>query len=130
MGIKAKYPGQEYYLDYVTPPSTEWTDLISLEQLERVIKESHITPIFIFKHSTRCDQSNALLKNFERRYDAQDNIPKPYFLDLITHRDVSDEIALIFDIKHESPQLLFVKDGVVVKHVSHKEIAEVELAQK
>ena len=126
MGIKAKYPGQEYCLDYLTPPSTEWTDLISLEQLERVIKESHITPIVIFKHSTRCDQSNALLKNFERRYDAHDNIPKPYFLNLIAHRDVCDAIASRFGIKHESPQLLFVKDGVVVKHANHVEISTIE----
>lgn len=124
MGIKAKYPGEHYYLDYVTPPTTEWTDLISLQQLEDIIKESSGYPVVIFKHSTRCDQSNAMLKNFERRYEGVDNIPKPYFLDLIAHRDVSDEIALRFDVKHESPQVIFVKDGVVVKHASHRDILD------
>jgi bacillithiol system protein YtxJ len=123
VGIIAKYSG-DYYLDYQSDPVTEWTDLISLGQLDEITKESYTIPVVIFKHSTRCNQSSALLKNFERRYNSEDNIPKPYFLDLITHRDVSDEIALKFGIKHESPQVIFVKDGVAVKHASHKEIVE------
>ena len=130
MGIIAKYPGQHYYLDYVTPPTTEWTDLTSLNELEEVIKESFNHPVVIFKHSTRCDQSNALLKNFERRYDSAADIPIPYFLDLITYREVSDEIALRFDVKHESPQVIFLKDGVMVKHASHREIVEIEFTLK
>lgn len=126
MGIKAKYPGQQYYLDYVTPPTTEWTYLISLGQLDEITKESYTIPVVVFKHSTRCDQSNAMLKNFERRYHSKENIPKPYFLDLIAFRDVSDEIALRFGIKHESPQVIFVKDGVVVRYVNHVEIASID----
>ncbi|RDI04445.1 bacillithiol system redox-active protein YtxJ [Flavobacterium sp. AG291] len=127
MGIIAKHPGH-YYLDYQSEPITEWTDLISLEQLEGIIDESYSITIVIFKHSTRCDMSSALLKNFERRYNAEDTIPKPYFLDLIAHRDISNEIELRFDIKHESPQVIFVKDGVVVKHASHREIVEIEFS--
>lgn len=126
MGIIAKYPG-DYYLDYQSEPITEWTDLTSLEQLEEIIEKSNIIPVVIFKHSTRCNQSSALLRNFERRYDSVDNIPKPYFLDLIAHRDVSDTIALRFGVKHESPQVIFMKNGVVVKHASHREIVEVDL---
>lgn len=126
MGIIAKYPGQEYYLDYQSEPITEWTNLTSLEQLEELIKDSHATPIVIFKHSTRCDMSSALLKNFERRYDSDYNIPKPYFLDLIAHREVSDDIASRFGVKHESPQVIFIKDRVVVKHASHKEIVDID----
>jgi len=125
MGITAKYPG-DYYLDYQSEPITEWTDLISLEHLDKIIKESNTVPVVIFKHSTRCNQSSALLRNFERRYDSVDNIPKPYFLDLIVHRDVSDAIALRFGVKHESPQVIFVKDEVVVKHASHKEIVDID----
>lgn len=119
MGIIAKYPGH-YYLDYQSEPITEWTDLTSMDQLEEIIK----APIVIFKHSTRCDMSRALLKNFERRYD--NNFAKPNFLDIIAHRDVSDEIALRFGIKHESPQVIFLKDGVVVRHASHREIIDVD----
>lgn len=127
MGIIAKYPGH-YYLDYQSEPITEWTDLISLKQLEGIIDESYSITIVIFKHSTRCDMSSALLKNFERRYDSKGNIPKPYFLDLIAHRDISNEIALRFGVKHESPQVIFVKDGVVVNHASHRGIVEVEFS--
>ncbi|MHA3788881.1 bacillithiol system redox-active protein YtxJ [Flavobacterium hauense] len=125
MGIIAKYPGQDYYLDYVAPPTTEWTNLISPEQLKEVIKESFSYQVVIFKHSTRCDQSNAMLKNFERRYDSKDNIPKPYFLDLIAHRELSDEIALRFDVKHESPQVILVNNGVATQYANHIDIASI-----
>lgn len=127
MGIKGKYEVRDYNIDYVTPPVTEWTDLVSLEQLNSIIEDSHTSPVIIFKHSTRCILSSNMLKNFERRYQFLNDIPKPYFLDLIAHRSISDEIALRFGIKHESPQVIFVKDGGVVKHASHGEIINVDL---
>ncbi|MFD2602083.1 bacillithiol system redox-active protein YtxJ [Flavobacterium suzhouense] len=126
MGIIAKYPGH-YYLDYQSEPITQWTDLISLEQLEGIIDESYSVPIVIFKHSSRCDMSSALLKNFERRYDSKGNIPKPYFLDLIAHRNISDEIALRFGVKHESPQVIFIKEGKCQINSNHSDIAIIDM---
>jgi bacillithiol system protein YtxJ len=46
-----------------------------------------------------------------------------YFLDLIQHRDISNQIAQLFQIHHESPQLLLIKDGECVLDLSHGEIS-------
>jgi bacillithiol system protein YtxJ len=52
-----------------------------------------------------------------------------YYLDLIAHRDISNAIAKRFEVHHESPQLLVVKNGAVVKHESHGGINDVVLEQ-
>ena len=39
-----------------------------------------------------------------------------YLLDLLNYRDLSNQIADDFNVKHESPQLLVIKDGECYKH--------------
>lgn len=98
-----------------------WIQLESLKQLQD-IKNAPGNSV-IFKHSTRCSISMMARKRFELD---QDEIPEGtplYFLDLIKHRDVSGAIAEIFDVYHESPQVLVIKDGVCVYHASHGEIS-------
>ena len=46
----------------------------------------------------------------------------PYFLDLLNYREVSNKIATLFDIEHQSPQILLIKDGACVYHASHNAI--------
>jgi bacillithiol system protein YtxJ len=47
---------------------------------------------------------------------------KKYFLDLISHRDVSSAIAQKFNVEHESPQAIVVRNGKAVYSASHFEI--------
>ena len=102
--------------------SIEWNDLTDLKQLEEIAEESVETSVIIFKHSTRCSISRMALKNFEREYNIQEDSAKPYFLDLLEHRDISNAIASQFNVEHQSPQLLLIKDGKVVYHTSHSDI--------
>jgi bacillithiol system protein YtxJ len=55
----------------------------------------------------------------EHDWDFNGDGPDIYFLDLIAHRDVSDEIARTFGVRHESPQILIIKNGVSVFDTSH-----------
>ncbi len=50
--------------------------------------------------------------------DLPENMPL-YFLDLIQHRDISNQIAQQFHVHHESPQLLLIKDGECILDQSH-----------
>ena len=102
--------------------NVEWNELTEIKQLDDIIQESAETPAIIFKHSTRCAISRMALRNFEKDYNIDEGKAKPYFLDLLEHRDISNEIATIFHVVHQSPQLLVVKDGVVVYHTSHQDI--------
>lgn len=99
-----------------------WQALTDIQQLDSIVSESEAKPVVIFKHSTRCSISRMALKNFEREYDFDEDEVTPYFLDLLNHRDISNEIADKFHVIHQSPQLLLIKNGKSVYDVSHSEI--------
>ncbi|MHA3788880.1 bacillithiol system redox-active protein YtxJ [Flavobacterium hauense] len=108
----------------------DWNDLTDLKQLDEIIDESADTPVIIFKHSTRCSISRMALKTFEREYNIEEGSAKPYFLDLLEHRDISNEIALRFEVVHQSPQLILIKNGKAVYTTSHSDIDAVELKNR
>lgn len=107
----------------------EWNDLTRMEQLDEIKEESAVQPVLIFKHSTRCSISRMALKNFEREYSIDVAGAKPYYLDLLEHRDISNEIASRFGVMHQSPQLIILVDGKPVYSASHNEI-DAETAKK
>jgi bacillithiol system protein YtxJ len=99
-----------------------WHRLNAISQLEKISEESKTKPVAIFKHSTRCGISRMVLSQFESAYSLDDSQLKLYFLDLLSNRDVSDEVGFHFQVLHQSPQLIVVKNGVMVHHASHSAI--------
>ncbi|WP_428656773.1 bacillithiol system redox-active protein YtxJ [Runella sp.] len=100
-----------------------WNKLNDSAQLEEIKKESHQYPVLILKHSTRCSISSATLGRLERNWK-QDEVGdlKPYFLDLIAYRSVSNQIAQEFGVEHESPQAIVIRNGESVYDTSHFDI--------
>ena len=98
-----------------------WTQLTDLGQLNEIINLSTTKPVIIFKHSTRCSISRMALKQFENEFDLEEKVT-PYFLDLLENRSISNEIATRFDVEHQSPQLILIKDGKAIYNVSHSDI--------
>ena len=103
-----------------------WISLETREQLDDVVKQSFEKPVLIFKHSTRCSISRMVLKQFENDFTFEDNIT-PYFLDLLEHRNISNEIASRFGVQHQSPQVIVIKEGVAVYNTSHESIDATDL---
>ncbi len=99
-----------------------WHVLGKMEQLDEIVEQSKTKPVAIFKHSTRCGISRGVLKLLERNYNLTDDQLKLYYLDLIQNRDISNEIAARFKVHHESPQMIVIKNGIVVHHDSHHSI--------
>jgi len=104
-----------------------WHVLSELKQLDEIAEQSKTIPVAIFKHSTTCGISKMVLRNFEREYALTDEQMKLYFLDLKANRNVSDEVGYKFQVIHESPQLLVIKNGIAVAHASHHNIQAGEL---
>ena len=102
-------------------PKMEWEGLSSNDQLDDVDKKSQEQPVILFKHSTRCPISTMALGRFERSYDHEVGF-KPYFLDLIANREVSNGVADRYNVIHQSPQVIVVKDGKAVYDASHNAI--------
>jgi len=101
-----------------------WKQLNNLGQLSEIIEESDNIPVIVFKHSTRCSVSRMALRHFENEFDLDGKVT-PYFIDLLNYRDVSNEIANKFEVQHQSPQLLLIRNGKCIYDASHNAI-EVE----
>ncbi|BDB55498.1 thioredoxin family protein [Flavobacterium ammoniigenes] len=106
-----------------------WIELTDLGQLNEIMDLSYEQPVVIFKHSTRCSISRMALKQFENEFDLEGSVT-PYFLDLLNHRDISNEIATRFEVYHQSPQLLLIKEGKSIYDASHSDIDAVELKRR
>jgi bacillithiol system protein YtxJ len=98
-----------------------WEYLESSDDLNNAITASESQPVAIFKHSTRCSVSMFAKRMIEGEWDRED--VRPYFLDLLSHRDISDEIAERFGVQHESPQLLILRDRKVLKVANHSDVS-------
>ena len=100
-----------------------WIALKSRDQLDTLMAESKNQPVLIFKHSTSCSISQTALNRLERNWKEEEMTSvKPYYLDLLSHRDISRGVAALFDVEHQSPQVIVLKDGEAVFHRSHFDI--------
>ena len=96
--------------------------------LTEIKKRSSQQPQVIYKHSTRCGVSSMIRSRLERA-----GLPGHidfHFLDLIAHRSLSDKIAHEFSVKHESPQVLLIRDGKCIYDESHSGISMDEIIEK
>ena len=107
----------------------KWIPLTTLEQLETIKEQSKTESILIFKHSTRCGISKMVIKQFEELFQEKHQHLKVYYLDLLNYRNISDELGSSFQVVHQSPQLLVIKNKVSVHDVSHSEITQTNLTR-
>lgn len=127
MGIFDKFKKTQRDIAKEELVEVPWHVLSELKQLDEISEQSKTTPVAIFKHSTTCGISKMAFRNFERSYELTDDQMKLYYLDLKAHRNVSDEVGYKFQVIHESPQLIVIKNGVAVYHASHHTIQAEEL---
>jgi bacillithiol system protein YtxJ len=104
-----------------------WLHLINIDQIKQIRSLSKSETVFIFKHSTRCGISKMVIKRFENMFDESMSNVKVYYLDLLNYRDVSDKVGVTFNVIHQSPQLLIIKNEVSVFNASHQDITSIKL---
>jgi len=105
-----------------------WTLLTDLDQLDAIDRASQDRSVLIFKHSTRCSISSAALGRLERAWTAADDAAHQiYFLDLLRYRSLSNAIATRYNVEHESPQALVIKNGKCVDVSAHFGITYADL---
>lgn len=105
----------------------EFRPLESMDVLEEIAtaKDSSI----IFKHNINCPISKSVKRRLEEEGDVIPQATPVYLLDLVSHRDISDSIAGSFNVPHQSPQLLVIKDGRCIYNESLYQISPEETAQ-
>ena len=106
-----------------------WRPLVSIDQLEEIAIKSNTRTQLIFKHSTTCGISRMVLNTFNANYDFTKDLFDLYYLDLHGNREVSNETGHKFQVMHQSPQLLVIRNGAVVTHSSHGGINDIDLTE-
>ncbi len=100
-----------------------WKTINQISQIQQIKEESKHLPVLIYKHSTQCSLSQMAWNRLQRNWKEEDfKMVMPYYLDLLTYREVSDAIEQEFAVLHESPQVILIKDGIAVYDTSHMAI--------
>ena len=86
------------------------------ETLSKLLTDSKSKPIVIFKHSNACGISAAAYREMEKLENPVN------LLEVQSARDVSREVADLTGIRHETPQVIVLKDGKAVWNASHFDV--------
>jgi bacillithiol system protein YtxJ len=105
----------------------QWNIITDIAQVNDIKSKEGYS--LIFKHSTRCPVSSMAKRRFEMDWDVIPSDVSIHFLDLIAYRNVSSHIAETFEVHHESPQILLIKNGDCILDASHGDISADEVAE-
>ncbi|MCU6711538.1 bacillithiol system redox-active protein YtxJ [Paenibacillus sp. J5C_2022] len=89
----------------------QWKEITTLDEWKDVLGQSAGRGKVIFKHSTTCPVSANALNEYEQYLADNPNKDIDYSLiKVIEARPVSNQIAEDLGVKHESPQIIYVKN--------------------
>ncbi len=104
----------------------DWKVLSHENQLEEILqlsfeKSGHLA-VAVFKHSTRCYISRSALRGVEQDWSFQASEVPFFLLDLLQYPNLSKSLASQYNVIHQSPQLLLIRNGKCVYGKTHSEI--------
>lgn len=76
----------------------------------------------IYKHSTRCPVSFDAYDQVAQFGLAHPDVPV-HIVDVVLQRDLSNHVAKVTGIVHQSPQAIVLHEGAVIWHGSHYAIS-------
>lgn len=103
-----------------------WKTLTTETQWNEILTASHQKPQLVYKHSTRCPTSSMVKSRLER--SAEPTGIDFHYLDLIAYRAISNKIEADLNVRHESPQVLLIKEGKCIFDESHMAIMMDDIA--
>ncbi len=106
-----------------------WIELTSIEELNAAFESSTSRTVVLFKHSTRCSISSMAKARFENNWNSDIENCDLYYLDLIANRNISNEIAEITGVEHQSPQAIVLKNKQVIYEATHSSIDAKEIEE-
>jgi bacillithiol system protein YtxJ len=95
----------------------------SIEAWRELLEKSKEQPFLLFKFSKTCQSSLSAMKVVQA---LETELPK-YIVIVQEDRTVSDSIEKDLRVKHESPQLLILKDGIGIWQATHYKIKKLLL---
>jgi len=102
----------------------EFKQLENMDELEEIYNESMDKVVIIFKHSTRCPTSTRASNEIQKVIPFPSEGVIIAQILVIENRDISDQVAKDLEIKHESPQIIIVKNRHPIYNTSHFDITK------
>ncbi|MDZ7780583.1 MAG: bacillithiol system redox-active protein YtxJ [Gemmatimonadota bacterium] len=96
-----------------------WQVPTSDGDIDRIFDASLERPQLIYKHSSACTLSWASRSNLEAESRAIRDEADAHYIDVLRDRALSDRVAEMAEVPHQSPQGLLVYGGEVVWEASH-----------
>lgn len=78
-------------------------------------------PLMVFKHSATCSISVSVKRQLDAFIAANPHLPTRVVV-VQNERRLSDALAVVLQVRHESPQALLVQNGRLLWHASHRRI--------
>jgi len=101
------------------------------DQLEELLDENPNKKIFLLKNSTQCPISATAKQEFETFVVKHEDKNLIFCrVDVIEYREVSNRIEELLKVKHESPQLLVIKNSKLLFHTSHDDVTMERLEEQ
>jgi bacillithiol system protein YtxJ len=100
----------------------QWGRLSDTSDLKKLNEASFSKFQMIYKHSTRCATSYFALQNLKNFPEAKLQEVDLYIVDVISQRELSNEISEHFEVRHESPQIMLLKNGQLIWNASHGDV--------
>jgi bacillithiol system protein YtxJ len=96
--------------------SNNFFRLLDKDSLDKLVTVSNERPVLVFKHSNACPISS-------RAYREMEKLDHVNLIEVQTARDVSNEIATLTGVRHETPQVIVLRDGKAVWDASHYDVS-------
>lgn len=90
--------------------------------LSEILEASENGAVTILKYSDDCNSSSRLADNIEKKIEETNLHPTIYMVTVQTEPVLSKKIEEWFGIKHESPQIITIKNGKVIYTDHHNNI--------
>ncbi|MCM3786990.1 bacillithiol system redox-active protein YtxJ [Domibacillus indicus] len=100
--------------------------IMYIAEFEELLERNE--PFFLLKHSTTCPISAAAYEAYESFIKDPTSGQQGVYLAVQEARELSNHIAQVTDIRHESPQVIYFKNGKPEWNESHWKITKDQLA--
>ena len=98
-----------------------WITITSEDEVQRIFNSPEYA--IIYKHSPRCMTSLMAYRQLKMDVNAVPHVEIPlYIVDVVSNRNESLAIADRFKVRHESTQILVVKNGECLYNASHEAV--------
>lgn len=90
--------------------------------LDNLLSDSKLKPVILFKHSNACPIS-------ARAYREMEKLDGVNLLEIQAAPEISRDVEKLTGVRHESPQVILLRDGKAIWDASHFDVNAATVSQ-